>query len=130
MSGEGPVFPVAFDGLAMAEDLARLGEGGAEAFAGFAREVENLGGLPRERLMACEPEGRDRTQLGGCVKTYVPWPAGRFGAVLVAVSHPERRVGLRVIAFGVRHQPHDAHALTVYEIAHRRLHGETERHDA
>lgn len=26
MSAEGPVFPVAFDELAMAEDLARLGE--------------------------------------------------------------------------------------------------------
>lgn len=39
----GPVFPVAFDGLAIAEDLARLSEGGAEAFAGFAREVEDLG---------------------------------------------------------------------------------------
>lgn len=78
--------------------------------------------------MTCAVEGRDGTQLGGCVKTYVPWPAGRFGGVLVAVSHPERPVGLRVIAFGVRHQPRHAHTLSVYEIAHRRLHGPTERH--
>ena len=28
MSAKGPVFPVAFDELAMAEDLARLGQGG------------------------------------------------------------------------------------------------------
>ena len=73
--------------------------------------------------MTCEVEGRDGTRLGGCVKTYVPWPAGRFGAVMVGVSHPDRPVGLRVIAFGVRHHPRDAHALTVYEIAHRRIHG-------
>lgn len=101
MSPEGRVFPVAFDEVAMAEDLVRLGEAGAEALAGAGREVD---------------------RLGGCVKTYVPWPAGRFGAVMVAVSHRERPLGLRVIAFGVRHQPRDAHALTVYEIADRRIH--------
>lgn len=107
----------------MAEDLARLAEGGMEAFALFGRELERLGGLPRGRLLGCEPEGRDGTRLGGCVKTYVPWPAGRFGAVMVAVAHPERPVGLRVIAFGIRHQPRSAHALSVYEITHRRLNG-------
>jgi hypothetical protein len=105
MSAEGPVFPVAFDELAVAEDLARLSQGGVEALEALGRELDRLGGLPRERLMACEAEGRDGTRLGGCVKTYVPWPAGRCGAVMAAVSHPERPVGLRVIAFGIRHQP-------------------------
>ncbi len=123
MSAKEPVFPVAFDELAMAEDLARLGETGAEALAEFGQEIERVGGLPTERLVACEVEGRDGTRLGGCVKTYVPWPAGRFGAVMVGVSHPERPIGLRVIAFGVRHQPREAHALNVYEIAHRRWRG-------
>lgn len=77
---------------------------------------------PSKTLMACEKHGRDGTELGGCVKVYVPSPAGRFGVVMAAVSHPERPIGLRVIAFGVRHQPRQANALTVYEIAHRRLH--------
>jgi len=93
-----------------------------EALEVLGRGLDRLGGLPRERLMACEAEGRDGTRLG-CVKTYVPWPAGRFGAVMVAVNHPERPVGLRVIAFGIRHQPPEAHALTVCQIAHRRLNG-------
>jgi hypothetical protein len=124
MSAEGgPVFPVAFDELAMAEDLARLGQGGVKALEALGREFDRMGGLPRDRLMACEAEGRDGTRLGGCVKTYVPWPGGRFGAVMVAVSHSERLLGLRVIAFGIRHQPPEAHALTVYQIAHRRLNG-------
>ncbi len=123
MGQEGRVFPLAFDEAAMAEDLARLGQAGAEALAVLGREIEQSGGLSAGRLMACEAEGRDGTRLGGCVKTYVPWPAGRFGAVMVGVSHPERPVGLRVIAFGVRHHPREAHALTVYEIAHRRIHG-------
>jgi hypothetical protein len=123
MSAKGPVFPVAFDELAIAEDLARLGEAGAEALGELGREIDRQGGLAYERLMACEAEGRDGTRLGGCVKTYVPWPAGRFGAVMAAVSHPERPFGLRVIAFGVRHQPREAHALSVYQIAHQRLNG-------
>ncbi|HKT43407.1 MAG TPA: hypothetical protein VJQ85_01305 [Gaiellaceae bacterium] len=105
----------------MAEDLARLGDAGLAALAELGREIDRLGGLPRERLLTCEAEGRDGTRLPGCVKTYVPWPAGRFGTVMVAVSHPERPVGLRVIAFGVRHHPRRAQALTVYQIAHRRL---------
>lgn len=53
--------------------------------------------------MACEDDARNGTNLAGCVKTYVPWPDGRFGAVFVAVSHPQRPLGLRAIAFGVRH---------------------------
>lgn len=118
------MFPVAFDEVAMAEDLARLGEGGgADALTRFGRELERLGGLPRTRLLACEEHGRDGTRLGGCLKTYIPWPVGRFGAVMIAVAHPSRPVGLRVVAFGARHQPQDAHALSVYQIAHRRLHG-------
>lgn len=117
------MFPVAFDELAIAEDLARLGQAGVAAFAEFGRGISALDGLPRERLLACEAEGRDGTRLPGCVKTYVPWPAGRFGVVMVAVSHPERPVELRVIAFGVRHHPRRARALTVYQIAHQRLNG-------
>jgi hypothetical protein len=122
MCAREPIFPIGFDELALAEDLARLGEGGVQALVGLRADVERLGGLPSSRLLACEAEPRDGTQLGGCVKTYAPWPGGRFGAVFVAVSHPERPLTLRAIAFGVRHHPRESHALSVYEIAHRRLH--------
>jgi hypothetical protein len=121
MSSGEPVFPVGFDELVLAEDLARLGEAGAQALVGLQAEIERDGGLPSSRLMACQAEGRDGTRLGGCVKTYVPWPAGRFGAVFIAVSHPEWPLMLRAIAFGVRHQPRESRVLSVYEIAHRRL---------
>ncbi len=40
MSAKGPVFPVAFDELVMAEDLARLGRADGEVFADFGREIE------------------------------------------------------------------------------------------
>lgn len=113
MTEREPVFPVGFDELAIAEDLARVGQAGAAALGDLAREIEHLGGLPRQRLKACLDEGRDGTRLRGCVKTYVPWPAGRYGAVMIAVVDPVRPLAMRVIAFGVRHHPAGAHALTV-----------------
>ena len=61
MSEKGPVFPVAFDELAMAEDLARLGRAGTEAFAELGREVERLSGLPRWSRSAV-PSARSRSE--------------------------------------------------------------------
>lgn len=55
------------------------------------------------------------------MKTYVPWPDGRFGAVFVAVTHPNRPMALRALAVGVRHHPRESNAETVYEVAHGRL---------
>ena len=117
-----PVFPVGFDEDALEEDLAHLSGSAEEALRAFHKGVQRRGGIPRSRLMACQAEGRDGTRLRGCVKTYIPWPDGRFGAVFVAVVHPNRPLALRAIAFGVRHHPRDSTARTVYEIAHRRLH--------
>lgn len=117
----GPVFPVGFDEDALAEDLAELSGGAAEALAAFRKELRHQGGLSKSRLRACQAEGRDGTRLSSCVKTYVPWPDGRFGVVFVAVTHPDRPLALRTIAFGVRHHPRESNAKTVYEIAHRRL---------
>ncbi len=118
-----PVFPVGFDDDALAKDLDRLPASAEVALRSFREEARRQGGIPRSRLMACQAEGRDATRLGGCVKTYIPWPDGRFGAVFVAVTHPNRPMALRAIAFGVRHHPRGSSARTVYEVAHRRLSG-------
>jgi hypothetical protein len=116
-----PVFPVGFDDDALEEDLAHLPASAEEALRLFHKEVRRLGGIPKSRLMACQAEGRDGTGLGGCVKTYIPWPDGRFGAVFIAVTHPNRPMALRAIAFGIRHHPRGSTAQTVYEIADGRL---------
>lgn len=116
-----PVFPVGFDDDALAADLDHLPASAEVALRSFRKEVRRGGGVPRSRLMACQAEGRDGTRLGGCVKTYVPWPDGRFGAVFVAVTHPNRPMALRAIAFGVRHHPRGSNAQTVYQVAGRRL---------
>jgi hypothetical protein len=116
-----PVFPVGFDDDALAEDLERLPASAGEALEAFRKELRRQGGLPQARLKACHDEAQDGTMLGGCVKTYVPWPEGRFGAVFVAVTHPNRPMALRAFAFGVRHHPRESNAESVYEVAHRRL---------
>jgi hypothetical protein len=118
-----PVFPVGFDDDALADDLEHLPAAAEEALRAFRKTAQREGGIQRSRLMACQAEGRDGTRLPGCVKTYVPWPTGRFGAVLVAVTHPARPLALRVVAFGIRHRPPRSSAPTVYEVADRRLNG-------
>lgn len=118
---EEPVFPVGFDDDALAEDLDHLLANAEVALRAFRKELRRQGGIPRSRLMACQAEARDGTRLGGCVKTYIPWPTGRFGAVFIAVKHPARPLALRSVAFGIRHRPAGSSAPTVYEVADRRL---------
>jgi hypothetical protein len=114
----GPVMPVVFDEHAIAEDLSHHPPVARNALDLFRREIERDGGLPVSRLKRCEAEGRDGTRLAGCVKTYVPWPTGRFGLVLVPVAHPSRALALRAIAFGVRHP--EARKTSVYKVAAQR----------
>jgi hypothetical protein len=116
-----PVFPVGFDDDALAEDLDHLPASAEAALRSFRKGLRRMGGIPRPRLMACQAEGRDGTRLLGCVKTYIPWPDGRFGAVFVAVTHPKRPMALRVLAFGIRHHPSGSRGRSVYEVADRRL---------
>jgi hypothetical protein len=117
----GPAVPVLFDERALAEDLAHHPDAARRALDQLRHEVSRDGGLPFARLKGCEEEGRDGTRLGGCAKTYLPWPTGRFGLVLLPVAHPTRPLALRAFAYGVRHPA--SHRPSVYEIAHRRLTG-------
>ena len=116
----GPRFAVQVDDVALAEDLAHAT---AAARAAIGPVVERLrrDGVPVQWLRRCEPEGRDGTRLPGCVKFYIPRPAGRWGAVLtadVAAGAPR----LVLLAVGERH-PTAASRPSVYLVAHRRLNG-------
>ena len=77
-------------------------------------------GAPHGWLLRCQEEGRDGTRLGGCVKFYIPQPAGPWGAVL-AGDEKSSKPALVLIAIGERH-PERPWKPSVYEIAHRRLH--------
>ncbi|HEX4731206.1 MAG TPA: hypothetical protein VH299_08040 [Solirubrobacterales bacterium] len=120
MTGE-PHFPARFDPEAFREDMARTTPAGCDA-AEAARRRYEAGGVPRSELRPCDPEHREGTRLPQCLKVYLPAPAGRFGMVFrFAIADDSPR--LDYLAFGIRHHPPDSYAPTVYEFAHRRLHG-------
>lgn len=114
----GPVFPVHVDERELAEDL---GHGSDAARAAIGPFIEHLksDGVASEWLKRCDPEARDGTRLPGCVKVYIPQPAGRWGAVFLG-SLVEGQPKLILLAVGERH-PEAPWRLSVYEIAHRRM---------
>lgn len=118
-----PIVPVAFNEHAIAEDLAHHPPAARKALDLFRREIDHNDGLSFLRLKRCDEEGRDGTRLAGCVKTYIPWPTGRFGLVLLPVAHPTRPLALRAFAYGVRHPA--AHKPSVYVIADQRHNAES-----
>lgn len=69
----------------------------------------------------------DRTSLPGCVKLYVPLDGqgpsdAPYGFVFRLQREPDGRLSLNFVSFGERHPANPA-TRTVYERAHKRLHG-------
>ena len=112
---------VLFNEGAFAEDAMRSGRAGAKALREARSQIEREG-VEMKALRRCDPESRDGTKLPSCFKVYLPPPNGKFGMVFRFVRDSEG-LALRYLAFGVRHHPRDSNAPTVYDIAHRRLHG-------
>jgi hypothetical protein len=115
----------AFDDDVWMEEVGRFGVGGrAHAAAVGARaRVERAGA--RIAVRACDAEGADGTRLAGCAKVYVPLDAepsrAPYGFVFAIRTEPASgRVGLRMLAYGERHP---SLGRSVYQRAHRRLHG-------
>jgi hypothetical protein len=75
----------------------------------------------------CEADGPGETRLPGCRKLYVPLrvagaSTAPFGLVFRLTQKPDGELAWTMIAFGERH-PDDHGTRTVYERAHKRLHG-------
>ncbi len=83
-------------------------------------------GIATSELRACAAEGPDGTRLGGCVKTYLPRPAGPSGMVFSGDTDKSGKPVLIGLAFGLRH-PRRAWQPSVYQVAHARLHGAPHR---
>jgi hypothetical protein len=118
-AGAGPRFEVRVVDEVLAEDLARCTPAARAAIETTVATLRDKG-APREWLLRCEAEGHDGTHLGGCVKLYIPRPAGQWGAVLTA-DEQATKPALVLVAVGERH-PARPWKPSVYEIAHRRLH--------
>jgi len=114
----GPTFPVHVDERELVEDLAHASEAGRSAIELMVQRLK-ADGVLAAWLKQCDAEARDGTRLPGCVKLYIPRPAGQWGAVFLGGSVDERPV-LFLLAVGERH-PGAPWQPSVYEIAHRRL---------
>lgn len=108
------------------DEVERFGERTA-ARSAAERERAQLeqDGIDLSALERCDAEGPDGTRLGGLVKVYVPITEGPpserpFGFVF-APARDGRGLFLTLVAYGERHPP--AGTRSVYERAHRRLHG-------
>lgn len=115
----GPAFPVHVDERELAEDLARATDAGRAAIEPMIQRLAD-DGVPVAWLKRCDAEARDGTRLPGCVKLYIPQPAGQWGAVFLGGAVNESPM-LFLLAVGERH-PGPSWRLSVYEVAHRRLH--------
>jgi hypothetical protein len=118
-AGADPRFEVRVVDEVLTEDLAHCTPAARAAIKPMVAILRE-NGAPREWLLRCEEEGQDGTRLGGCVKLYIPRPAGQWGAVL-AGDEEATKPALVLVAVGERH-PARPWKSSVYEIAHRRLH--------
>ena len=117
-AGAGSRFEVRVVDEVLAEDLTRCTRAAKAAIEPVIAKVQD-DGVPHEWLRRCEEEGHDGTRLRGCVKFYIPRPAGQWGAVLTG-DEESRTPVLALLAVGERH-PAQRWKPSVYEIAHRRL---------
>ncbi len=112
-----------FDPDALAEDLHHATRVGRQVGERERDRLEREGIAPGQ-LYACQPEGRDGTRLAGCIKTYLPPPAGQWGMVFTAErEQADGSLVLVCLAFGIRH-PQRPWQPSVYQVAHARLHGQ------
>ncbi len=118
---------VSFDADVWAQEVERLHpRKPMRAAAERARNEIAANGVARTELSACRTEGDDGTRLGRCLKVYVPLgdrpPSERpYGFVFDLAEGPHGVVTLRFLTFGERHPAPGTRS--VYERAHKRLHG-------
>jgi hypothetical protein len=102
----------------------RAGDPGRAQAKRARREIQ--GGTTALRWRRCEPEGPDGTRLPGCRKLYIPLDgdgasAAPYGFVF-QLARADDGLVWSFIAFGERH-PSNPNTRSVYERAHKRLHG-------
>jgi hypothetical protein len=116
-----------FDDAVWREEVERFAAGSRPRVTGEAARRELERSLPGIGFKACAAEGSDGTRLPKCVKLFVPVghsssASAPFGFVFeAAVAGKSATLELRLLAFGERHPPPGVR--TVYERAHKRLHG-------
>lgn len=119
--------PVRFDREEWREEVKRLDERSPARVQAERARREIEAGTASLNWQRCEAEGESGTSLPGCNKLYVPLgkqgaSEAPFGFVFQLAQDPEGSLVWNFIAFGERH-PDNPATRTVYERAHKRLHG-------
>lgn len=122
-----PSVPVRFDREEWLEEVERLDERSLGRIQAERARREIEAGTASLNWQRCEAEGESGTSLPGCNKLYVPLgkqgaSEAPFGFVFQLAQNPDGSLVWNFIAFGERH-PDNPVTRTVYERAHKRLHG-------
>jgi hypothetical protein len=123
-----PPVSIRFDREEWQEEVERLDERSEARIQAERARREIEGGKAALDLQKCEADdGGSGTRLVGCVKSYVPLgklgaSEAPFGFVFQLAQNPDGSLVWNFIAFGERH-PDNPTTRTVYERAHKRLHG-------
>lgn len=122
-----PPVPVRFDREEWREEVERLDERSQARIQAERARREIEAGTATLNWQRCEAEGEGGTNLPGCNKLYVPLgkpgaTEAPFGFVFQLAQDPDGSLVWNFIAFGERH-PDNPATRTVYERAHKRLHG-------
>lgn len=84
-AGAGPRFEVCVVDEVLSEDLARCTSAAWAAIEPLVATLREKGAQV-SWLRRCEVEGQDGTRFGGCLKLYIPQPAGQWGARFLLVT--------------------------------------------
>ncbi|HWL48533.1 MAG TPA: hypothetical protein VNT92_01520 [Acidimicrobiia bacterium] len=122
-----PPVPIRFDREEWLEEVERLDERSLARNQAERARREIEAGTATLNWQRCEAEGESGTSLPGCNKLYVPLgnqgaSEAPFGFVFQLAQDPDGSLVWNFIAFGERH-PNNPATRTVYERAHKRLHG-------
>lgn len=122
-----PPVPIRFDHEEWLEEVERLDERSLGRIQAERARREIEAGTASLNWQRCEADGENGTSLPGCNKLYVPLgkqgaSEAPFGFVFQLAQDPDGGLIWNFIAFGERH-PDNPATRTVYERAHKRLHG-------
>lgn len=122
-----PSVPVRFDREEWLEEVERLDERSLARVQAERARREIEAGTATLSWQRCEAEGEGATNLPGCNKLYVPLgkqgaSEAPFGFVFQLAQDADGSLVWNFIAFGERH-PDNPATRSVYERAHKRLHG-------
>ena len=122
-----PSVSIRFRSPAWEEEVERLDRRSAARIQAERARREIEGGKTTLAWKRCEAENDDGTTLAGCSKLYVPLDAkgasaAPCGFVFLLAKTEDGKLVWNFIAFGERH-PENPSTRSVYERAHKRLHG-------